>query len=71
MCLVLQGHSGEIEQLKDLIAQQDKAAATRQACVGSLQTQLAESRALVSSLNSKLGASQQSHRDAVQVLLQL
>lgn len=71
MCLVLQGHSGEIEQLKDLMAQQDKAAATRQACVGSLQTQLAESRALVSSLISKLGASQQSHRDAAQVLLQL
>ncbi len=68
---MLQGHRAKVEQLKDLIAQKDRAAITSQGHLHSLQKQLAEASALVSSLTSDLGASQQSHHNAIQVLLLL
>jgi uncharacterized protein YPO0396 len=65
---VLQSHSDEMEQVKDLMAQQGRAAATRQ---GDLQRQLAEASTQVSSLTIDLKTAQQSNNNAVQVLLQI
>jgi len=68
---VVQGYNAEVQQLKDVVTQQGKEAVSRQENVDSLQKQLAEASAQVSSLTSKLEASQQSHNNAVQVVLQL
>ena len=68
---MVQGYSAEVQQLKDVVTKQDKKAVSRQEVVDSLQKQLAEASAQVSSLTSNLGASQQSHNNAVQVLLQI
>ncbi len=68
---MVQGYNAEVQQLKDVVTQQGKEAVSRQENVDSLQKQLAEASAQVSSLTSKLEASQQSHNNAVQVVLQL
>jgi uncharacterized coiled-coil protein SlyX len=68
---VVQGYNAEVQQLKDMVTQQGKEAVSRQEDVDSLQKQLAVASAQVSSLTSKLEASQQSHNNAVQVVLQL
>ncbi len=68
---MLQGHSAELQGLKDLMAQQDRDASASQALVDSLQKQLAELSRHLSSLTLNLEAAQQSHHNAVQVLLQL
>ncbi len=68
---MLQGHSAEVQHLKDLIAQKHKDFSAGQGHLDSLKKQLAEASALVSSLTSDLGASQQSHHNAFQVLLLL
>lgn len=68
---MLQGHSAELQGLKDLMAQQDRDASASQALVDSLQKQLADLSSHLSSLTSNLEAAQQSHHNAVQVLLQL
>ena len=70
LSLVLQGHSAEVQQLKDVVTKQDKEAVTRQGLADSLQKQLAEASSQVSSLTMNLEATQ-SHHNAVQVLLQL
>ena len=71
LCLLLQGHGAEVKQLKGLIAQKNKDFSAGQGHLDSLKKQLAEASALVSSLTSDLGASQQSHHNAFQVLLLL
>jgi len=71
LCLVVQGHSAEVQQLKDVVTKQDKEAVSMQEDVDSLQKQLAEASAQVSSLTLKLETSQQSNNNAVQVVLQL
>jgi len=68
---VVQGHSAEVQQLKDVVTKQDKEAVSMQEDVDSLQKQLAEASAQVSSLTLKLETSQQSNNNAVQVVLQL
>lgn len=68
---MVQGHEVEVQHLQDLIAQKDKNFSARQGVVDSLKQQLAEASALVSRLTSELEVSQQSHHNAVQVLLQL
>lgn len=68
---MLQGHSAELQGLKDSMAQQDRDASASQALVDSLQKQLAELSRHLSSLTLNLEAAQQSHHNAVQVLLQL
>ncbi len=68
---MVQGYNAEVQQLKDMVTQQGKEAVSRQEDVDSLQKQLAVASAQVSSLTSKLEASQQSHNNAVQVVLQL
>ncbi len=57
--------------MKDVIAKKDKESSARQGHLDSLQKQLAEASTQVSSLTSNLEATQQSHHNAVQVLLQL
>ncbi len=68
---MVQGHSAEVQQLKDVVTKQDKEAVSMQEDVDSLQKQLAEASAQVSSLTLKLETSQQSNNNAVQVVLQL
>lgn len=71
LCLVAQGHLAEVKQLKDLITKQERKAVTSETLVDKLQRQLAESSTRVSSLTSTLEAAQKSHKNTVQVLLQL
>ena len=68
---MVQGHSAKVQQLKDVVTKQDKEAVSTQEDVDSLQKQLAEASAQVSSLTLKLETSQQSNNNAVQVVLQL
>ena len=68
---MVQGHSAKVQQLKDVVTKQDKEAVSTQEDVDSLQKQLAEASAQVSSLTLKLETSQQSNDNAVQVVLQL
>ena len=68
---MVQGYSAEVQQLKDVVTKQDKKAVSTQEDVDSLQKQLAEASAQVSSLTLKLETSQQSNDNAVQVVLQL
>ncbi len=68
---MVQGHSTEFQRLKDVVTKQDEEAVSRQEDVDSLQQQLAEALAQVSSLTLNLETSQQSNKSAVQVVLQL
>ncbi len=68
---MVQGHSAEFQRLKDVVTKQDEEAVSRQEDVDSLQQQLAEALAQVSSLTLNLETSQQSNNNAVQVVLQL
>ncbi len=69
LVFVVQGH--QFQRLMDVVTKQDEEAVSRQGHVDSLQQQLAEALAQVSSLTLNLETSQQSNNNAVQVVLQL
>ncbi len=68
---MVQGHTAELQSMKDLIVKKDKESSARQGHTDSLQKQLAEASTQVSSLTMDLKTAQQSNNKAVQVLLQL
>ena len=66
---MVQGHSAELQGMKDLIAQKDKESSGRQGHVDSLQKQLADRSSQVSSLTMDLQTARETPNIAVQVLL--
>jgi len=64
---VVQGHSVELQRMKDLIEQKDKESSARQERMDCLQKQLADTQ--VSSLTMDLKTTRQTPNIAVQVLL--